>query len=134
MDALPLICVIDDDALLRQTVGRILSGAGYAVVNAADGSKGIEVIERTSPVLVITDIVMPNQEGIETIIEAKRRFPAIPIIAISGGGPSGSRNFLEVARKLGADDCLAKPFRPAALLGKVAHLLESRNDAKAVVS
>jgi CheY-like chemotaxis protein len=130
MDAQPLICVIDDDASVRETIGRILSSAGYAVVSAADGAKGIAAIEQASPVMIITDIVMPNREGIETIMEAKRRFPGIPIIAISGGGRSGSQSFLETARKLGADDCLAKPFRPSELLDKVAHLLGSKAAAK----
>ena len=134
MDGQPLICVIDDDESVRQTVGRILSSAGYAVVNAADGAKGLEVVEQSSPVMIITDIVMPNREGIETIIEAKRRFPGIPIIAISGGGRSGPQSFLDLARKLGADDCLAKPFRPTELLDKVAALLGSRSDAKAAIA
>ena len=131
MNGQPLICVIDDDESVRQTVGRILSSAGYAVVDAADGAKGLEAVERTSPAMIITDIVMPNREGIETILEAKRRFPGIPIVAISGGGRSGPQSFLELARKLGADDCVAKPFRPSELLDKVAHLLAARSDAKA---
>jgi DNA-binding response OmpR family regulator len=134
MDGQPLICVIDDDESVRQTVGRILSSAGYAVVNAADGAKGLEAVEQSSPVMIITDIVMPNREGIETILEAKKRFPGIPIIAISGGGRSGPQSFLDLARKLGADDCLAKPFRPTELLDKVAALLGSRSDAKAAIA
>jgi DNA-binding response OmpR family regulator len=134
MDGQPLICIIDDDESVRQTVGRILSSAGYAVVNAADGAQGLEAVERTPPAMIITDIVMPNREGIETILEVKRRFPGIPIIAISGGGRTGPRDFLDVARKLGADDCLAKPFRPTELLDKVATLLGSRSDAKVAVA
>ena len=134
MDGQPLICVIDDDESVRQTVSRILSGAGYAVVSAADGAKGLEAVERSSPAMIITDIVMPNREGIETILEAKKRFPGIPIIAISGGGRSGPQSFLDLARKLGADDCLAKPFRPTELLDKVAALLGSRSDAKAAIA
>ena len=124
MDGKPLICVIDDDESVRQTVGRILRGAGYAVVDAKDGEMGLSAIERTKPAMIITDIVMPNREGIETIREAKQRFPKIPIIAISGGGRLGPDGFLELALKLGADDCLAKPFRPAELLEKVGLLLK----------
>ena len=134
MDGQPLICVIDDDESVRQTVSRILTSAGYAVVNAADGAKGLEAVEQSSPAMIITDIVMPNREGIETILEAKKRFPGIPIIAISGGGRSGPQSFLDLARKLGADDCLAKPFRPTELLDKVAALLGSRSDAKAAIA
>jgi len=125
MESQPLICVIDDDESVRQTVGRILKGAGYAVVDAKDGEAGLRAVERSKSVMIITDIVMPNREGIETIREAKQRFPAIPIIAISGGGRLGPDGFLDLALKLGADDCLAKPFRPAELLDKVRRLLNS---------
>lgn len=127
MDGKPLICVIDDDESVRQTVGRILRGAGYAVVDAKDGEMGLSAIERTKPAMIITDIVMPNREGIETIREAKQRFPKISIIAISGGGRLGPDGFLELALKLGADDCLAKPFRPAELLEKVGLLLKPQS-------
>jgi DNA-binding response OmpR family regulator len=120
----PLICVIDDDESVRQTVGRILRSAGYAVVDAKDGEVGLRIVERDTPAMIVTDIVMPNREGIETIREAKQRFPAIPIIAISGGGRLGPDGFLELAVKLGADDSLAKPFRPAELLDKVSRLLK----------
>lgn len=118
-----VICVIDDDESVRQTVGRILKSAGYAVVDAKDGEVGLRTVERANPAMIITDIVMPNREGIETIREAKRQFPQIPIIAISGGGRLGPDGFLDLALKLGADDCLAKPFRPAELLDKVKRLL-----------
>lgn len=133
MDAQPLICVIDDDESVRQTVGRILKSAGYAVVDAKDGEAGLRVVERSNPAMIITDIVMPNREGIETIREAKQRFPQVPIIAISGGGRLGPDGFLDLALKLGADDCLAKPFRPAELLDKVTRLLnpEARKAATA---
>jgi DNA-binding response OmpR family regulator len=134
MDGQPLICVIDDDESVRQTVSRILSGAGYAVVSAADGAKGLEAVERSSPAMIITDIVMPNREGIETILEAKKRFPGIPILAISGGGRTGPQDFLDLARKLGADDCLAKPFRPNELLDRVTSFLGPRNDVKAAIA
>ena len=125
MESQPLICVIDDDESVRQTVGRILKSAGYAVVDAKDGEAGLRAVERSKSAMIITDIVMPNREGIETIREAKQRFPAIPIIAISGGGRLGPDGFLDLALKLGADDCLAKPFRPAELLDKVRRLLNS---------
>lgn len=123
-DARTLICVIDDDDAVRQTICRILTGAGYAVVEARDGRMGLKAITETQPAMVITDIVMPNREGIETIMEAKQRFAHIPILAISGGGRMEPDGFLDLAVKLGANDCLAKPFRPQELLGKVVTLLQ----------
>jgi DNA-binding response OmpR family regulator len=123
-DSRTRICVIDDDDAVRQTICRILTNAGYAVVEARDGRIGLKAIEQTSPAMVITDIVMPNREGIETIMEAKQRFANIPILAISGGGRMEPDGFLDLAVKLGADDCLAKPFRPQELLAKVTTLLQ----------
>jgi CheY-like chemotaxis protein len=71
------------------------------------------------PALIITDLVMPKREGIETIRESKRRFPKIPILAISASGENGPAGFLKYARKLGADDCLEKPFSPDDLRQRV---------------
>jgi DNA-binding response OmpR family regulator len=125
MSGPPLVCVIDDDEALRQTITRILHGAGYASMDARDGEAGLDIVARTPPDIIVTDIVMPNREGIETIRESKQRFPSIPILAMSGGGRLGPEGFLELALKLGADDCIAKPFRPPELLAKIAHLLNA---------
>jgi DNA-binding response OmpR family regulator len=123
----PLVCVIDDDEQVRTTLTEILRHAGYAVVQASDGDMGIEVVGKNSPEIVITDIIMPNREGIETIRELRSRFPAVRILAISGGGSkSSSTDFLELAYALGADDVLAKPFRMAELLHKMGKLTPPR--------
>jgi two-component system chemotaxis response regulator CheY len=122
-----LICVIDDDDAVRQTICRILSGSGYSIAEARDGRLGLKMIEQSQPVMIITDIVMPNREGIETIMEVKQRFPHIPILAISGGGRLEPDGFLDLAVKLGANDCLAKPFRPPELLSKVASILRDES-------
>lgn len=121
------VCVIDDDEHVRATVGAILRRAGYVVVVAGDGDEGLEVVQKSNAAIVVTDIVMPNREGIETIRELRQRFPEVRILAISGGGSnSGSANFLEIAYALGADDVLAKPFRMAELLHKVGKLAPTR--------
>jgi DNA-binding response OmpR family regulator len=123
----PLVCVIDDDEQVRATLAEILRRSGYTVVLASDGDVGLEVVAQTSPAIVITDIVMPNREGIETIRELRRRSPEIRILAISGGGSkSSSTDFLELAYALGADDVLAKPFRMAELLHKMGKLQAPR--------
>jgi DNA-binding response OmpR family regulator len=123
----PIVCVIDDDEQVRATLAEILRRSGYHVVLASDGDMGLEVVEQSGAAIVVTDIVMPNREGIETIREIRRSFPAVRILEISGGGSkSSSADFLELAYALGADDVLAKPFRMAELLHKVGKLTPPR--------
>jgi CheY-like chemotaxis protein len=116
-----LILVIDDTATMRQLVRRMLERAAHSVVEAEDGEAGLSVIERQGPDLVITDLIMPKMEGIETIQRIKRSRPGTKIIAMSG---SDERN-LNAARKLGADAAIAKPFGTAALLDTIDRLLEA---------
>jgi CheY-like chemotaxis protein len=117
------VLVIDDDSLVRRTISRILQHGGYEVMLAEDGAKGVAKFRSERPDLVITDIIMPEQEGIETIIQLLRDNPAARIIAVSGGGRLGSMDFLTVANKLGAAASLRKPFEPAELLGCVERAL-----------
>lgn len=117
------IVLIDDDEDVRRTLVRMLEIAGHEIHEAADGNSGIELCLRVDPQLVITDILMPEKEGIETIMTLKRDHPALRIIAISGGGRSGAMDFLDMARSLGADEALQKPFRRAELLDIVNRLL-----------
>ncbi len=122
------ILIIDDDAAIRRTLGRVLSKAGHVVMDAADGRQAMELFRADPAELVITDIVMPTQEGIETILEIRREAPGVGIIAISGGGLSSGMTYLDLAGKLGADAVLSKPFRAPALLNAVAKLLSFRED------
>jgi DNA-binding response OmpR family regulator len=122
------ILVIDDDYFVRYTLARVLRGNNYEVVTAADGEQGMIVFRRTAPDLVITDIIMPNQEGIETIRLMRRERPDAKIIAISGGGRIGDLDVLEIAHKLGADDVIHKPFDAAELLGRVRKFLATPGD------
>jgi CheY-like chemotaxis protein len=110
------ILVIDDDHLVRYALSKILLGAGYAVVTASDGRRGMTVLRAEHPDVVITDIIMPEQEGIDTIIQIRRERPAIKIIAISGGGRIRNVDFLEMAHSLGASEVIAKPFEANELL------------------
>jgi DNA-binding response OmpR family regulator len=118
------ILVIDDDILVRRTIARILEQGGYEVVLAEDGDKGVAKFRSERPDLVITDLIMPEKEGIETIIEMRREDPNARIIAVSGGGRVASMDFLVVASKLGAGAVLRKPFGPAELLDCVTRALE----------
>jgi CheY-like chemotaxis protein len=117
------ILVIDDDDEVRRTLVRMLESASHEVHQAADGDTGIALCGQVLPQLVISDILMPEKEGIETIRDLKRDHPDLKIIAISGGGQSGAMDFLEMARSLGADEALQKPFRRAELLEVINRLI-----------
>ena len=116
------ILVIDDDHLVRYALSKILSSYGYEVVTAADGKRGMTVLRDEHPDVVITDIIMPEQEGIDTIIQIRRERPGIKIVAISGGGRIRNIDFLEMAQSLGADEVLAKPFEADELLSRLLRL------------
>jgi DNA-binding response OmpR family regulator len=113
------ILLIDDDTLIRRSVARVLLQNGYEVVTAEDGVRGLELYHRQKFDLIITDIYMPRQEGIETILTLRRTDPDTKIIAISGGGRTGNTDALEMARLLGANAILEKPFRTDQLLAKI---------------
>lgn len=120
-----LILVIDDAATVRQLMRRILADAMHSVIEAQDGEVGLALFEKHRPAIVITDLVMPNREGIETIQQIRRLSPAAKIIAMSTSGTATGEFYLGAARKLGADAVLAKPFEPAQLLESVDRLLAS---------
>lgn len=118
------ILVIEDSKALRLIVEHSLSQAGYRVTSAEDGSEGVRLWEETQPELVITDIMMPERDGIETIREIRRQKPHAKILAMTGFYHSGSIDFADMLRRLGADDVLTKPFLPKALLAKVDAMLK----------
>jgi DNA-binding NtrC family response regulator len=119
------ILVIDDDPAVRKTIGRILDRKGYEVVMADDGRGGLKLFESEQPDLVITDIIMPEREGLETIRAIHKLAPNAKIIAISGGARIGNIDFLAMAAKLGAREIIAKPFDPAELTSSVSRCLSS---------
>lgn len=116
------ILIIDDDPLVRYTLAKILTSHGYDVVTAIDGQRGFDSLQSENPQIVITDMIMPEQEGIETIIRIRRERPEIGIVAISGGGRYGNMDFLPMAQSLGASQTLAKPFEADELLHCVQHV------------
>lgn len=120
------VCVIDDDANVRQTIRTILETVGYMTAEASDGEQGLEAIARTGATIAVVDIIMPNREGLETIAEAKTRFPSLKILAISGSERAiGSQGYLALATAIGADDVLRKPLRAEELLAKIKRLVEA---------
>ena len=116
------VLVIDDDHLVRYTLSKILQRSGYDVITASDGRRGMLLLREEYPDVVITDIIMPEQEGIDTIIQIRRERPGIKIIAISGGGRIRNIDFLTMAHSLGADDVIRKPFEADELLARLAAL------------
>jgi DNA-binding response OmpR family regulator len=116
---MPKILVIEDDVMVRNTIDKILRHGGYDVVMAEDGARGVTSFRAEKPDLVLTDIIMPEREGIATIVEIRRERPDAKIIAMSGGGRIGSADFLGMARKLGANDIIRKPFLPQDLIRRV---------------
>ena len=106
--------------MLEQT----LKEAGYEVVLAANGQKGMD-LQRASPVhLVITDLYMPEKDGLETIMELHRDYPEVAIIAMSG--KQGVGNLLAATKRLGAAQSLKKPFQPHELMAAVEEVLKAK--------
>ncbi len=123
------VLIIDDDDVARAVLLRTLTMAGHEAIGARDGVEGMARFRYHSvhrPVdLVITDIFMPNQEGLATIMELRRASPSLKIIAISGGGARASLDVLPVAEALGAHRSLRKPFTPAEVMEAVRAVLAS---------
>ena len=120
------ILIIDDDIKVLETYCKMLDRAGYEVVIADDGNSGISTFKENSPDLVITDIFMPEKEGLETIRELKRNFPDVKIIAISGGNVSRNippEHYLTLAKQFGAMCTLTKPIEREDLLKAVQECL-----------
>ena len=117
------IIVIEDEPAIRRLVSRILSRSGHEIREAGNGRDGVQ-LHRSDPAdLVITDLFMPEQDGIETIQQIREFAPATPILAMSGGGARGGTDCLADAELLGAQGVLSKPFSPDDLERAVATLL-----------
>ena len=117
------VLVIDDEPAVRYAVTRVLESNGFEVTTAADGMRGMVQFRLSHPDLVITDLIMPEQEGMQTIKQIRQADTGVKILAISGGGRLVNVDFLQVARRFGADEILAKPFDARELLSAVRRLL-----------
>jgi len=117
------ILVTDDDADLRGTLEKLLKLRGYSVQVGRDGLEGAKLLAQNRYDLLITDIVMPNQEGLESIIQARKRYPELKIIAMSGAGKTSTEVYLRVAKNVGANAVFQKPWSPKDMLAKVEELV-----------
>lgn len=120
------ILVVDDEPAIRKFFRMALERRGYEVREAGDGREAMDLLEGDTFDLMITDLVMPEQEGIETIQVVRRRFPSMKIIAISGAHEGV---YLRMTRPLGADAALAKPISPDSLVREVGRILEGDNES-----
>ena len=110
------ILLIDDNESLRAMMAHALTLAGHKVITAGDGKAAMRAFAQHAVDLVITDLVMPDQDGVETLMLLRKSHPKLPVIAISGDSPTHAALYLSVARKLGAVATLQKPFAVGALL------------------
>ncbi|WP_293678455.1 response regulator [uncultured Phenylobacterium sp.] len=117
------VLLIDDDLELLRQMSQAFQGAGFDVAAAPDGRVGLLRFDKGHFDLVVCDLIMPTREGIETIVALRKAHPALRIIAISGGYRVGPQDFLDLARHVGADETLAKPFRLSDLLALSAKVL-----------
>jgi DNA-binding NtrC family response regulator len=120
------ILIIDDEEMIRESLSTLFVREGFTVEVAINGDDGLAKFVASPARLVIVDIVMPEKEGVATIQELRRSDPDLGIIAISGGGRRGNIQFLDVARKMGADAALAKPFTRSQITGLVREMLGAR--------
>jgi len=119
----PRILVIDDDPQLRTLLSRYFGRRGYDVLEAADGSAGLAAFREQGADVIITDLIMPGKEGMETIMELRQEYPDAKIIAISGGGRVAPEGYLQLAKGIGATRVFSKPFELEQLKAAVDELL-----------
>jgi DNA-binding response OmpR family regulator len=118
------IYVFDDEPSILLMIKKMLEKAGYEVDIALNGKEGMELFKRNVPDLLITDIIMPEKEGLETILELRKSYPELKIIAISGGGRISPGGYLPGAKLLGANIVFEKPLDQKEFLQAVALLLD----------
>jgi len=117
------ILIVDDDEDLRPMLVSVLVDAGHEVRSAGDGGVALRLLKQAPADLVVTDLVMPEKEGLELIQEVRQLFPHLKVIAMSGGVWGPRHNFLPVASRLGADRVLAKPFSVHTFMDLVSEVL-----------
>lgn len=119
------ILIVEDDDAYRRSLEQILAKSGYVTVQAANGREALTSFDPGKIDAVVLDLIMPDIEGIETLSKLRRAHPGVKVLAISGGGQIGARDYLELASKLGAQETLAKPFTGEALINALERILGS---------
>ncbi|WP_221028827.1 response regulator [Actomonas aquatica] len=121
---MPRILIADDNDELLEFQRLFLNENGYNVLTATNGDEAVRLIRENDDIdLLVTDVLMPDKEGVETILELRSIAPDLPVIAISGGGHVGAVDYLQLARSAGAKATLAKPCPPSVLLATIRQIL-----------
>ena len=123
------LLLIDDDELFRPMLSENLEQLGHTVTEARNGKEGLARYANAPADLVLTDLIMPEKEGIETIMELRKRWPEVKIIAMSGGGRVAASSYLNTAQKLGAGCILTKPFSNDELVAAINKMLPVKESA-----
>lgn len=123
------ILLVDDDSAVLEALRRVLTRMGHGVSLAREGGEAFRIYAREPTDIVLTDLIMPGTEGVELIQQLRRQYQGVKIIAMSGGGRIDPRDLLKLARHLGADRVLAKPFEDTELAAAIEALLPGTGDA-----
>jgi DNA-binding response OmpR family regulator len=118
------ILIVEDDNDLREMLKVSLMRRKYTILEASNGKEAMAKFKPALIDLVITDIIMPDEDGLKVIMKFRELKPSLKIIAISGGGKAGPANYLSMARALGADEIFPKPFSINTLIAKIDEILE----------
>lgn len=119
------VLVIEDESGLREMIKTTLIRRKYTVTEASNGKEALIHFKPSMTDLVVTDLIMPEEDGLKVIMKLKELKPSIKIIAISGGGKAGPGGYLNLAKALGADTVISKPFSINDLVNKIEELLET---------
>lgn len=122
------ILIVEDDNDLREMLKVSLLRRKYTVLEASNGKEALNRFKPSIVDLVITDIIMPDEDGLKVIMRLRELKPSMKIIAISGGGKAGPGNYLNMARALGADEIFPKPFSINLLMSKIDEILELEHE------
>ena len=114
-----VIMIVDDDPIIRTMCRSAFEEKGYSVLEAENGERAIGLLRSQNVDVVFLDILMPDKDGLETLIDIKRTQPSACVYAMSGGGRRGNYTYLDIARRFGADNVVRKPFVPNSLVDLV---------------
>jgi len=123
------ILIVDDDLHVRRTLRLLLEASKHEVLDAANGRAGLRLAEQARVEVLLCDVFMADQDGLETMLTFRQNYPGVPIVAMSGGGFGGLMDMLPASSRLGADRILYKPFNLAALVALLDELLPASREA-----